>query len=128
MFSKDNDNTFIFANQNGQAKIYIYNILQNSLWEPHTISGTIYAADKMDENTYFISTSNSIYRYLYNTNSLFALLFGTKSQCVKYNATTDEIVTANSKNINVYSNTTMNLTQTIAYSDSIYDIGILYNK
>ena len=128
MFSKDNDNTFIFANQNGQAKIYIYNILQNSLWEPHTISGTIYAADKMDENTYFISTSNSIYRYRYNTNSLFALLFGTKSQCVKYNATTDEIVTANSKNINVYSNTTMNLTQTIAYSDSIYDIGILYNK
>ena len=102
--------------------------MQNSLWEPHTISGTIYAADKMDENTYFISTSNSIYRYLYNTNSLFALLFGTKSQCVKYNATTDEIVTANSKNINVYSNTTMNLTQTIAYSDSIYDIGILYNK
>ena len=128
MFFKDDNNTFIFANQNGQAKMYIYSVLQNTLWEPHTISGTIYAADRMDENTYFISTSNSIYRYRYNTNSLFTLLFGTKSQCLKYNEISDEIVVANSKSINVYSNVTMNLTHTMVYSDSINDIGILYNK
>lgn len=129
IFEKDNDNIFLFANQNGQGIIRIYNITDNGTWEPHAISsGQIHDALQVDEDTYLIALDNGIYKYQYSVNSLTSYLSGENATIIKYDALNSEVYSCSGSQINVYDYSSHTLINTINLNDSVLDFQFLYNK
>jgi len=129
IFEKDNDNVFLFANQNGQGILRLYNITDNGTWEPHTMpAGQIHDALQIDGNAYLIALDDGIYKYQYANNSLTAYLPGVYAITLKYDVLNSEVYINTGTQINVYDYSTHTLINTIPSADPILDFQFLYNK
>jgi hypothetical protein len=129
IFQKDEDNVFLFANQNGQGIIKLYSISANSAWEPHTLpAGAIYDVVQIDENNYIIAHESGLYNYQYNPNSLTTFISGINATKIKYDGVNNDLYVAQGNTINVYDYSSHALVSSITAAYSVAGFELLYNR
>jgi hypothetical protein len=131
MFEYDNDNVFCFGNTSaGQGVMEIYNITNNSTWEPHSIpTGKIFNVAEIDDGEFLIAHSDGVYRYTYYNNSLVNIINSSPRQ-IEYDEINNVIYLVDSiGNLISYSNTSppIQINQSLC-TDSVLDMHLLYNK
>jgi len=129
LFSKDNQNIVLFANEAGQGKIKNYVINDNNTWDPITLpGGNIYAAAQVDANHYLITHDNGIYLYEYNTSSVVLFASFLNARKIKFDPLSNQLFACNAKSIKCYNYPSGTLVNTVTLSDTIRDFHLVYNK
>ena len=133
MFSKDNNEVFVFANDGNQGTIKVYNIPQNGLSQPQSFPNErITSVAQVNSTEYLIAGENGVYLYQSITNSLVPFITNVSPSKIRYEDISGNIVLTEDKQIKVY-HFSYNLPitapdNTIALPDSIYNIHLVYNK
>jgi hypothetical protein len=130
IISKDVDNIFVIGNNSGQAVIEIYQVSTNGFWSPTTLpAGTVLDAVQVDADNYLISHSNgTIYHYKYSLNSMTTVTSGTVASKIQFDAVNQMIWAAEGMNLKKFSYPLGTPSGTIAHSQTIVDLDILFNK
>lgn len=122
----------LFSNNNGQGEMSVFNILSNSLFSPHTIPvGEILSALQIDADNFLIGHANgTIYRYEYSNSSLTTLMTGVMPYKMTYDVINNQLIVAEAKTIQLfnYSPALTTLDNTVALTDSILNVHVLFNK
>lgn len=129
IFQMDDDNIFIFGNQNGQGIIRLYSISGNSTWESHTLpAGMISDVVQINENDYIIAHESGLYKYQYDMSSLTSYVSGMNAAKIKFDAINSDIYAAEGNTIYIYDYSSHALISSITVPDPIVGFELLYNK
>jgi len=120
---------FIFGNYNGQAKVLLYNVENNSYWEPRTLPlGKLLHAVKGDGQTYFLAHENGLYSYTYSPNYLNQIGAGDVYQHLCFDRADGVLIGATRNEVRVIAGVQGAVVATFAHSDSIVSLDIHYTK
>lgn len=91
----DDDEVMLFGNENGDAKVLLYNMAYNGYWEPRQLpSGEVITATQLEGKVYSISHADGIYSYTYFPTYLNLIRAGVTYQQVRFDEENGTIVAA----------------------------------
>lgn len=129
MFPESENSVFIFGNENGQGKIYLYDIDGNGTWESHTLpTGIIYDVACIDNKNYVIAHSTGLYRYDYSMNSLTLFKGGNVFTKIKYENVAEEIYAVSGNELYTFDYPQGTAVSSYSVPDHVMDFQLLYNK
>jgi hypothetical protein len=129
MFSKSNDEIYMFGNENGQGVMKIYSISQNNTYSLKPLDiGKLIDVVRVRPGIFIISHSQGLYIYNYSYNSLTPYGSFQGGGKLEYDMTTDKIYYAQQNSIQYFSFLSQNPEGMINFADSIVNVHILYNK
>lgn len=128
MCAFDEDEIMLFGNENGNAKVILYNMTNNAWWEPRQLpNGLVIAAAKLDGRTYAIAHSNGIYTYTYSPNYLNLIRPGGGFQQVTFDEGNGTILATNGQNLEEMT-TGGQLLNSLTLPESIASFDIHYTR
>lgn len=129
MSSDVNDNAFIFANKNGDGKIYRFHRIGNYADDLSTLFGNhIYSAATIDVDYFALATQEGLYIYSIGMNSLTPFDTGDPVYSVEYDDVHGLLYANCGRKIKTYQYPNYQVVNTIQSGDSVLDVRILYNK
>lgn len=129
MFSKSNDEIYMFGNDSGQGVMKIYSIAQNNTYTLKTLpTGRLSDVIRVRPGIFLISHSQGLFMYNYSYNSLTPYGNFTGEGNLAYDQSTDKIFFAQNKSLYYFSFLNEVPEGSINFADSIMNIHILYNK
>jgi len=129
--SKDDNNIYVFANDlSDNAELRIYDMTSNGVWEPYNLgTGKMVAAEKIDNNSYFIAYENKIIKFSYNPIGAVPFISNISPVSMKFDFTSQKLyVVTTDKKIMRYSYPFGTLEKQVSVSDSICELVLGYNK
>ena len=128
----DPENVFMFGNNAGQGVIQLFDRLNNHIWNPYNSSlpaGSLLSAVEIDSNTYLIALSNgTIYKYEYQNSSLTPYLTGYTANKLKYDFENNEVYVVEANTVSTFDYPTKTFHHSIASTEPILDIHLVYNR
>lgn len=124
----DDDEVMLFGNENGDAKVLLYNMANNGYWEPRQLpSGKVTTATELEGKVYAISHTDGIYSYTYSPNYLNLIRAGSSYQQVRFDEDNGTILAATG---NLLEEMTVQgqVTNTVSLPDSISSFDIHYTR
>jgi len=129
MFSKNDNEIYMFGNDNGQAVMKIYSISQNNTYELKIFpTGKLYDVVRVRPGIFIISHVQGLLMYNYSYNSLTPYGDFQGGGNLEYDAVTDNIFFAQQNSLTFFDFLTQNVNGNINLADSIVRMHILYNK
>lgn len=130
MIAKDNDNLYLFGNENGQGHLLIYDYTTNGTWEPIGLpAGTVISAGMFNDGSLIFSMSNgNVYKFTYNPISVSVYKGGTFTTLIRVNkAGNNSWLSLEGNTVKQYSGS-MSTDYTYTFPGTPLDIEILYNR
>ncbi len=130
MFPKTDDDFFVFYNQGNSGKLSIYGASGSnfSYTYPSTLQGKIKSVVALSKEVYLISTENGLFKFTYNPLNYILFKAGSGATIMRYDASNNQVLAAEGKDIKIYELTSGMLENTITSTDSISDFQLLYNR
>ncbi|MBI1289048.1 MAG: hypothetical protein GC178_15880 [Flavobacteriales bacterium] len=124
----DENEVVLFGNDNGNAKVLLYDMSNNSWWQPRQLPvGEVITATKMEGKTYAISHQDGIYAYTYSPNYLNLIKSGGLYQDVSYDEDKGTLIAATGNTLEEMS-IQGQLLGTVVQPDSIVSFDIHYTR
>lgn len=122
------DEILVFGNTGGQAKVFHYDIGENSWWEPRQLpSGKVYSAVKMEGGTVAFTHDDGIYAYTYNPNFLNLLRSGSTYRNLVFDLDHGSLLSSSGNMLEEISQAGQ-LVNSVAMADSIVSFDIHYTR
>lgn len=122
------DEVLLFGNDNGQARVFHFDIATNGFWEPRQLPiGEILDAVKMEGSQFAISHEDGIYAYTYSPNYLNLIKPGNLYQDICFDVDNGTIVAATSNMVEQLTINGQNV-GSISLSDSVVSVDIHYTR
>lgn len=119
----------IFGNDNGQARVLLYDTESNGWWEPRQLPpGPILHAVKGDGQTYFLALESGLFAYTYNPNFLNTLRAGERFQRLCFDRADAVLIGAKGSTMQAIAPQNGAVIATMSHTDSITDLDIHYTK
>jgi hypothetical protein len=120
---------FIFGNQDGQAKVLLYDAESNGWWEPRQLpQGRVLHAVKGEGQTYYLALESGLYAYTYSPNYLNSIRTGEVFQRLVFNRAERLLLGAKGSSLLVMAPQQGAVLSELNHSDSITDLDIRYTK
>lgn len=124
----DGDEVLVFGNDGNQAKVFHFDIGENSYWEPRQLpEGKVYEAVKTQNQSFAFTHDNGLYAYTYSPNYLNQIRTGSEYRGVQFDE--DNAVIVSSAN-NVLEQTTLTgqPVGSVVLQDSIVSFDLYYTR
>ncbi|MCB9204353.1 MAG: hypothetical protein H6603_05175 [Flavobacteriales bacterium] len=126
--SLQGDEVLVFGNNAGQAKVYHYDIGENSFWEPRQLPvGKVYDATRTEGVRVVFTHDDGVYTYTYSPNFLNLLRSGSAYRQVHFDVDNGAVLSA-SENILEEISQSGQLVSTVVLPDSIVSFDIHYTR
>lgn len=126
---RNGNEVFLFGNENGQAKVWLYNVEANSYWEPRQLpEGRIYHAVKGSGQSYFLAHESGLYHYTFNPNFLNNIRPSMQYQYLCYDRADGLLLAAKGNSLDVMVGQNGAVMTTFAHTDSIVSMDIHYTR
>ncbi len=130
LYPKTEEDFFVFYNEAGSGKISIYSALGNSFsyTYPSSLQGKIMSVAALSSSAYLVGTESGIFKFSYNPLNYVLFKAGVKVSKMRYDSSSNEVITCEGKELKLYDLTSGMLEKSITAIDSIADFQILYNR
>lgn len=120
---------FIFGNDQGQARVLLYDTGTNGWWEPRQLPpGRILHAVKGEGQTSFLALESGLYAYTYSPNYLNTLRAGEVFQRLCFDRADALLIGAMGNSLKVIAPQQGTVVAALNHTDSITDLDIRYTK
>lgn len=122
------DEVLVFGNDGQQARVFHYDVVENSYWEPRQLpNGRVYNAVELEGGTVAFTHDDGVYAYTYSPNFLNLIRLGSGYRQLKFDVDNGTVLTASGNMLEEISPTGQ-LVNTIAVADSIVSFDIHYTR
>lgn len=122
------DEILVFGNSGGQAKVFHYDIGENSWWEPRQLpTGKVYNAVKMEGGTVAFTHDDGVYAYTYNPNFLNLIRTGPAYRNLEFDVDHGSVIASTGNMLEEMSQTGQ-LVNAVSMADSIVSFDIHYTR
>jgi hypothetical protein len=130
ILGKNENNIYLMGNENGAAKIYIFDLSANQLFLRQSDSFIIYDATEINEYYLILATSSGLVEYDYNSNNTVPLISSSSAEIINYDDVENQVYAGEGKTVFVYGYQLHNLLPLNNYqiADSVRSINFLYNR
>lgn len=123
-----NNEVLVFGNVNGQARVFHYDVSENSFWEPRQLpTGKVCNAIELEGGSVAFSHDNGVYVYTYSPNFLSLIRPGSNYRNLVFDVDNGTIIAADGSLLEEFS-IAGQLVNSIALSDSIVSFDIHYTR
>lgn len=129
IFSYSTNELILFTNVGGNGKIKVYDIQQNSVWEPFSLStGLISDGIEIDTGIYIIAQDGDLVLVNRNNFTKTTYLSGINAEKVKYDDINNQLFVTIGNTLKIYDYSSKTLIHTYNHSALIKDFDLWYNK
>lgn len=129
MYSVSANEMVVFSNNSGNGEIHIFDITQNSIWQPFTLNtGLIDDCTEISLGKYLIIQNGDLILVNYNNFTKTTYLSGINAQKVKYDNLTNQLGVISGAEFSVYDYSSKTKMTTYINSEAISDFDFWYNK
>ena len=129
MFSFSENEIVLFNNVSGTGAIRVYDILQNSVWQPFTLySGLIDDCTEISNGVYIVAQNGDLSVVNRNNFSKLPYLTGIGATKVKYDVITNQLFVVSGNVLTVYDYSSKIVVTTHNHTDVINELDFWYNK
>jgi hypothetical protein len=126
-FLEDNV-VLVFGNDATQARVFHYNMENNSFWEPRQLPiGMVHSAVSLEGGSVAFTHDNGVYAYTYSPNFLQLIRPGTGYRQLQYDADNGTVLSSSANMLEELSPTGQ-LVNSIALPDSVVSFDIHYTR
>lgn len=129
MFSYSENELTIFTNDGGTGAIRVYDVNQNSVWQPFTLNtGLIKDATEITTGIYIIIQNGDLIQVNRSAFTKTTYLSGINAEKVKYDSLTNQLFVVTGSTLKVYDYSSKTLVYTYNHPTTISDFDFWYNK
>ena len=129
MASLDNNSVMVFANNNTDGKILLYNVISNGVNDFHTIfNKTINDAIPVHDGSYAIATSGGLYNYEESSNNLVPVDMSEPVYSLEYDDVNGILFANTGRKIKEYAFPQPGVINLTHSADSVLEVRVLYNR
>lgn len=129
MFSFSENELVLFNNVGGTGVIKVYDISQNSVWQPFTLySGAIDDVTEISNGVYVVVQNGNLSVVDRNNFSKLPYLSGIGANKVKYDSITNQLFVVRGSVLEVYDYSSKTIITTYAHTDTIKEVAFWYNR
>lgn len=125
---KDDNNIFLFGNENGQGKILIYNISENQTWSPYSVQVAFKDAVQINQNTCLVALPDAVYKYDYSPVNFIKFIDQAGVEKLKYDQVNNVVLASGGNMLGIYNSSNGQQLKSYLHSEPIKDFHLLYNK
>lgn len=126
---KDNDNIFLFGNEDGKGKILLYNTSKNEIGSPYPFPAENFNdAVQINSNTYLVALPDAVYKYNYSPVNFVEFIQQPGVEKLKYDEVNGVVLASAGNMLGIYSAVSGQQLNTYTHTQPIRDFHLLYNK
>lgn len=129
VFSLDAENAFLVGNDNNIARAYIYNVVDNVLYQEMSFpQGVVRSAAQISEEIILIGHEDGIYLYDHSSNSLSPWLSGIEAEVMAFDDQRQLVYISSGEKVYAYSYPGSKLLHETTLPFGVLNILVQYNK